>query len=67
MTKINKNLLDLVILFVALLVLVYTFLTGVFNNFKMNKLFATNLVVIYMAFIIFSTVVAVYKSIESRG
>ena len=67
MEKLNENLLDLVIIFVALIVLVYTFLTGIFNDFKVNKLFATNLVVVYLAFIIFSTVVAVYKSIQSRG
>lgn len=66
MKKLDKNMLDLAILLVALVVLCYTFLTGIFNKFKMNKLFATNLVVIYVVFIVFSTVVAIVKSIKSR-
>ena len=66
-SKLNENLLDLVVLFVAFLVLAYTFLTGIVCKFKMNKLFATNLIIIYCVFIGFSTVVAVMKSIKSRG
>lgn len=66
MKKLDENILDLAIVLVALIVLLYTFFTGIFNNFKMNKLFASNLLVIYLVFFIFSTIVAIMKSIESR-
>jgi Ca2+/H+ antiporter len=66
-SKLQENMLDLAIILIAVVVLVYTFLTGVFNNFRMNKLFATNLIIIYAVFIVFSTVVAIVKSIKSRG
>jgi sodium/potassium/calcium exchanger 6 len=62
MKKIKENLLDLAIVGIAFLILSYTFLHGVLNDFRMNKLFARNLMLIYGVFIVFAFVVAIKHS-----
>jgi len=63
--SINENLLDLLVVFTALIILVFTFLWGVFNNFKMNRVFATIMLIIYACFFIACTIVALCKAVAN--
>ena len=63
--SINENLLDLLVVFTALIILVFTFLWGVFNNFKMNRIFATIMLIIYACFFIACTIVALCKAVAN--
>jgi len=63
--SINENLLDLLVVFTALIILVFTFLWGVFNNFRMNRVFATIMLIIYACFFIACTIVALCKAVAN--
>ena len=63
MGRLKENLLDLLVIFVAFIILGYTFTTGVLSNFRMNKVFATNLMIIYGIFVLFATAIAVKNAI----
>ena len=56
---IKKNILDLMVIFTALVVLSFTFLWGVFNKFKMTKTFAWIMLGMYAAFFVSATIIAV--------
>lgn len=62
--KLKENLLDLAVIGTIFVILLYTFFHGILNGYKMNKVFAWNLVIIYGGFLIFSTYVAVKSSYE---
>ena len=63
--SINENLLDLLVVFTALIILLLTFAWGVCNNFKMNKVFATIMMLIYFAFFVACTIVALCKAVAN--
>lgn len=54
---------NIIVIFVALTVLVVTFLFGVFNKYKFNKMLAKILGGIYIAFVIGATIIAVRSAL----
>jgi len=62
-SKPGENMLDILVVMVALICLGMTFLWGVFNKFKMNRVFAYLLLLIYACFIIACTIIAVIKAV----
>jgi sodium/potassium/calcium exchanger 6 len=61
---INANLLDIIVLFVALGVLLFTFGFGIFNNFRMNKVFAIGCIAMYAAFFVAASWIAVNNAMK---
>ena len=61
-SDIKNNILELIVLGVALFTLVFTFLYGVIRKFKMDKLFGGVLFFIYGAFIVVCTGIAIFKA-----
>lgn len=57
--SISTNLMNIMVIMVALSVLVVTFLFGVFNKYKFNKILAKILGVMYIAFVVAATIIAV--------
>lgn len=64
-TQIQDNMLSLVVVGVALLVLGITFIFGVCNNFKMTRGFGITILVIYVVFILGSSVFAIHQAITN--
>lgn len=64
-SQIQENMLSLVVIGVALLVLGITFLFGVCNNFRMTKGFGITILVIYVLFIIGSSIFAIHQAITN--
>ena len=62
MSKINENILDLVVIGVALITLLFVFFYGIFNNLKYDNRLANILITIYVVFVLVSTVIAVYQA-----
>jgi len=63
--SINENLLDLLVVFTALIILCFTFVWGVCNNFRMNKVFAGIMLIIYACFFVACTIVALCKAVAN--
>jgi len=63
--KINDNLLDIMVIGTAFIVLVYTFIFGVVNKFRMTKGFGYVLIAMYIAFFIGATVIAVISAVKT--
>ena len=61
-SDVKDNLLELVVLAVAALTLIFTFVYGVVRKFKMDRLFGAILFFIYGAFILSCTVIAIFKA-----
>ena len=61
---INANLLDIIVLFVALGVLLFTFGFGVFNNYRMNKVFAVGCIAMYAAFFVAASWIGVNNAMK---
>ena len=55
------NLLDILVIFTALIVLLVTFFWGICNNFKMTKAFAIIIGAVYLLFFLSSTAFMVYR------
>lgn len=64
-SKISENILTLIVLGVAFLILILTFVKGVFGQYKMTNGFAVMLSSIYGLFLITCTVFAVHNSINN--
>ena len=62
MSKISENILDLVVICVALVTLLFMFFYGIFNNRKYDNRMANILIFIYVSFVLISTVIAVYQA-----
>lgn len=56
---IKQNILDIMVIFTALIVLSFTFLWGVCNKFKMTKTFAWIMLGMYAAFFVSASVIAI--------
>lgn len=63
--SIKKNMLDLIVLSVALVCLVFTFVYAVVRKFKMDKLFAYIVLFVYAAFLIACSVIAITNAVEN--
>ena len=64
-SKINENLLDIMVIGTALIILVLTFLWGVTNKFHMSKPFAWIILALYSSFFVGATVIAVIKAAQT--
>lgn len=56
---IKQNILDIMVIFTALIVLSFTFLWGVCNKFKMTKTFAWIMLGMYAAFFVSASIIAI--------
>ena len=63
MNKISDNILDLIVVGVALITLIFLFIYGLVNQFKFDKRLGKTLIVIYVLFVVACTVIAVYQAI----
>jgi sodium/potassium/calcium exchanger 6 len=63
--SIDKNMLDLIVLSVAFVCLVFTFLYAKFKKFKMDKMFAYIVLLIYLAFIIACSAIAITNAVNN--
>ena len=59
----NKNELDLIVVFFALMTLLFMFLYGICNSYKFDKRFAYLLMTIYASLIAVTTAIAVKQAI----
>lgn len=57
---------DILVIMVALTILVITFLFGVANKYKLNKLLARILGGVYIAFILGATIYSVRKALSDN-
>ncbi len=64
--KISENLLDLVVIAVAGLTLIFIFFYGILNNLHFDKKMAVILLIIYIMFLLISTIFAIYQAITGE-
>lgn len=65
MASIHDNLLVMIVLGFSLVTLVFTFVFGIVNQFRMNKVFAVVLLVLYISFIGSSSVFAIRNALKT--
>lgn len=62
--KLDENMMIILVIFVALLVLVTTFVYGITQKYRFTKLLAKILGAIYIIFLIVTTVISVKKALS---
>ena len=62
MEKLHENLLDLLVIFIALITLLVMFIYGLSNKYVFDKKFAYILLSIYAIFLVSSTFIAVFQA-----
>jgi sodium/potassium/calcium exchanger 6 len=63
--SINENILDLIVVGTALICLSLTFCWGVFNKMRMTKPFAIIALIVYVAFLIACSILAISKAVTN--
>ena len=64
MSRISENILDLIVVAVALITLLFLFIYGIVNKLKFDRRLSNTLIVIYVLFVAACTVIAIYQAVS---